>query len=104
MMTPHRDDTALDALTTLRAIACRYRVDLVPLADLKEASSRHGRPLPDELRPPRVTANGSDAQECGRPTPAPDLPIPVRDPPLPAPDATPDDVVTPHRWGSTAGL
>jgi predicted secreted Zn-dependent protease len=40
-----------DALTVLRAIASRYRVDLVTLAELEQAASRHGSPLPDDLRP-----------------------------------------------------
>jgi len=46
-----------EALAVLERIARRYRVDLVPLDELEEAASRHGTPLPDDLRPPPVTTN-----------------------------------------------
>ena len=46
-----------EALAVLERIARRYRVDLVPLDELEEAASRHGTPLPDDLRPPAVTTN-----------------------------------------------
>src|SRR5439155_1374472 len=45
-----------EALAVLERIARRYRVDLVPLDELEEAASRHGTPLPDDLR--RVTDAG----------------------------------------------
>ena len=68
-----------DALTTLEQIAARYRVELVPLAELEQAASRHGTPIPDSLRPP-----------TGLPTPA-DLPqthVEIQR----APDATVEEV------------
>jgi hypothetical protein len=44
-------DTSPEARATLSRVAARYRVELVPLARLEEAASRHGTPLPDNLRP-----------------------------------------------------
>jgi hypothetical protein len=41
-----------DALKTLGQIAARYRVELVPLAELEQAASRHGTPIPDSVGPP----------------------------------------------------
>jgi len=44
----------------LERIARRYRVDLVALARLEEAASRHGTPLPDALVPPAEPVAGLD--------------------------------------------
>jgi hypothetical protein len=41
-----------EVLATLREIAARYGVELVPLAELEQAASCHGTPLPEGLRAP----------------------------------------------------
>jgi hypothetical protein len=41
-----------EVLVTLRQIAARYGVELVPLGELEQAANRHGTPLPEALRPP----------------------------------------------------
>ena len=43
--------TRADEVRKLERVAGRYRVELVPLARLEEAASRHGSPLPDSVRP-----------------------------------------------------
>jgi hypothetical protein len=66
------------AIKTLTAIAARYRVELVPLAELGQAASRHGAPLPDSLRPstPPATEDTVDAPLDQAPTPrAPDMTV-----------------------------
>jgi hypothetical protein len=46
----HRD-TPPDVLAALEPIAIRYRVELVPLAELEHAASQYGTPLPANLHP-----------------------------------------------------
>lgn len=75
----HADDAAPAAIDVAQAIATRYRVDLVALGDLERAASRHGTPLPAELRPPEPTAARTE-------------PLPAPEPPDPAPDATSGEV------------
>lgn len=79
----HPDDATSQVLTTLQAIASRYRADLSPLSALESVASVHGSPLPDDLRPPAPTE-----------VPAIDWPP---DPPRPAPDATPAELRNPTR-------
>jgi hypothetical protein len=78
--------TQPEALAALERIAGRYRVDLVPLGDLGPAASRHGSPLPDELRPQPPATHEVANQEPGEP---------VRR----APDATVDDIGSPTPVG-----
>jgi hypothetical protein len=49
-------ETAPEALATLERVAARYGVELVALDSLEEAASRHGSPLPDQLRPDPLPA------------------------------------------------
>lgn len=44
-------DTPPDVIPELERIAVRYRVELVPLAELEQAASCHGTPLPINLHP-----------------------------------------------------
>lgn len=70
-----------DDRAVLDRVAGRYGVELVPLSDLEDAARRHGRPLPDDVRPPP-------------PPPADDAADAVADatPVVHAPDATPEEV------------
>ncbi len=52
----HQHGTSEERLAQLQEIAAHYRVRLVPLAQLEEAASEHGTPLPDTLRPPAPRA------------------------------------------------
>jgi hypothetical protein len=72
-----------ETVAALGRIARRYRADLVPFDVLEEAASRHGTPLPDDLRPPPEDP------------PAPAVIPGQRFRALPARDATPDEVVMP---------
>jgi hypothetical protein len=56
----YHHDTPPGEMAVLERIAARYRVDLVPLADLEQAASRHGAPLPDALRPSSRRIVGED--------------------------------------------
>jgi hypothetical protein len=56
----YHHDTPPGEMAALERIAARYRVDLVPLADLEQAASRHGAPLPDALRPSNRRVAGAE--------------------------------------------
>jgi hypothetical protein len=58
-----------DEIETVKQIAARYRVDLVPISELEEAASEHGTPLPDTLRPP-VKASMPIEDPAPHPNPA----------------------------------
>ncbi len=77
------DGTGRDALKVLEGLAHRYRAELVPLAAIEEAASRHGSPLP-EVAPRRDEAPEGDADSLagGAFTVTPQAP---------APDMTSDD-------------
>ena len=47
----YHPDTPPDGLQALEQIAARYRVELVPLAELEQAASHHGSPLPESVHP-----------------------------------------------------
>jgi hypothetical protein len=48
----YRPDERAEVYCVLERVAARYRVDLVPYAELEASASGHGSPLPDYLRPP----------------------------------------------------
>jgi len=80
------DDVTPAELAELAAIARRYRAELVPLDQLEAVAGRFGSPLPEDLRPPPEAAPTTFA-------------VPATPRPQPAPDATPDLVVTPRPVG-----
>ncbi len=54
------DDATAEAIRALEAIATRYRVELVPLAENERAATRHGAPLPDSVGPRPPSARPAD--------------------------------------------
>lgn len=72
----YHETIAPGALERLGRIATRYRVELVPLAELEEAASLHGTPLPDTLGPPEDGPPPIDQEDAADPG---DLPEPALD-------------------------
>ncbi len=60
----HRD-TPPNALHELKRIADHYRAELVPLAELEHAASRHGSPLPAGLHPSVHSAQADSSPTAG---------------------------------------